>query len=700
VRAGLIPRLRRGAGDAVWQVVDMLPGSRPYRSLARALLPLRDPEKMPTWSKGTIDDEVDGLASRLERDGGEHLHRVVQEVLAEEAGTTRFLLLVDQWEELYTNRPAEGDAARTYARQVRSFVAMLLDAVRMKDSALKVVLTLRADYWGEVLNDASLAARLTDAAVVHLRALERPALEQTIRGPAQRTGLTVPDALAMALLDDAFGQPGDLALLEYALQELWKAREPRAHALTVEAYAAMGRLANSIVTHADRVFESLDGEERQAVPGVFAALVQVGEVRTDLRRRARLAELGAAGRRVVRRLADERLLVTSRDGRNGEEWVEVAHEALLRHWPKLDDWIKDRRGALLTVRQLQSDTRTWLAKGRDRGYLWSHERVREAASALAMLAGELVLSADEQAFLGPVQAAAIIAEVERPDTPPMRRAFLGERLAILGDSRPGIGVAEDGTAQLAWCPDLPEPAFAVGRVAVEIRSDPTNPYSACARWLERRVGGFRIARYPVTVAQYRAFVDAADGWRDPQWWGQDLYRDAEGDSYEFGRYGNQPAVYVSWFDAVAYCRWLSARLRVEVRLPDEWEWQLAATGGDPGRVYPWGGEWDARRAPQRANTFESRLGRVTAVGMYPSGASLQGAEDLAGTVWEWCMNKFDMPEASASRADDFATRVLRGGSWGLVAANARCASRFRFNPYYRLDAVGFRVLCSSPIVEH
>ena len=96
-------------------------------------------------------------------------------------------------------------------------------------------------------------------------------------------------------------------------------------------------------------------------------------------------------------------------------------------------------------------------------------------------------------------------------------------------------------------------------------------------------------------------------------------------------------------------RWRSAAGSADgsaatVRLPDEWEWQQAATGGDDRNVFPWGADWDAKAEPWRANTFESRLGQATAVGMYPAGASPTGARDMAGTVWEWCLNKFDTPK--------------------------------------------------------
>jgi formylglycine-generating enzyme required for sulfatase activity len=96
---------------------------------------------------------------------------------------------------------------------------------------------------------------------------------------------------------------------------------------------------------------------------------------------------------------------------------------------------------------------------------------------------------------------------------------------------------------------------------------------------------------------------------------------------------------ITWIEALAYCQWLSTRLGYEVRLPTEWEWQQAATGGDPKNQYPWG-KWEEGRA----NTFESEIGRVTAVGLYPHGRSAQGVPDLAGNVMEWCLNRYDSPK--------------------------------------------------------
>ena len=153
---------------------------------------------------------------------------------------------------------------------------------------------------------------------------------------------------------------------------------------------------------------------------------------------------------------------------------------------------------------------------------------------------------------------------------------------------------------------------------------------------------------------------------------------------------NQPAINVTWIEALAYCRWLGSRLGCEIRLPTEWQWEQAASGGDRANDYPWG-KWQ----DLLANTRESELGRVTAVGLYLQGASAQGLMDLAGNVWEWCLNKFDSPKDNAIEGN--VRRVVRGGSWYDLRDYARCAYRLAHVPDLRNLNLGFRVVCVSPI---
>jgi formylglycine-generating enzyme required for sulfatase activity len=368
------------------------------------------------------------------------------------------------------------------------------------------------------------------------------------------------------------------------------------------------------------------------------------------------------------------------------------------------DYIEQHKERAAWRERLRLDMQTWLENRKAPGFQWSHERVRELHKMMQKPGPRFDLDARERDFLGPIDPDAMLAELERPETAHKRRLLIGERLDVLGEhpSRWGVGVDERGTPRIDWQP------VKGGEATISILSDPENADSEVKQRTPKSVESFQIARYPVTVAQYRAFLDAADGWANQGWWGGDrdgdpegaLYRDPDGTTYVFGPFDNHPAVHVSWFDAVAFCRWLSQRLDLDVRLPDEWQWQQAATGGDDRNLFPWGADWDVKQEPWRANTFESRLGRPTAVGMYPAGAASTGALDMAGTVWEWCLNKSDDPEESRSRADDLDRRVLRGGSWGDLPFDARSAYRHRSGPANRYDSYGFRVVCVSPIPGH
>jgi formylglycine-generating enzyme required for sulfatase activity len=285
-----------------------------------------------------------------------------------------------------------------------------------------------------------------------------------------------------------------------------------------------------------------------------------------------------------------------------------------------------------------------------------------------------------QSFLRP-EASRLWDEIANLETPHWRRAEIGDRLARIGDRRPGVGLTAKGLPDIVWC------RIPAGTVT---HQDQAGTF---------KVEAFDIARYPVTYCQYRAFLEATDGYQSERWW-QGLQQEAD-PGIAHRTTDNCPADSVSWYDAVAFCRWLSAKLQEQgriredevIRLPTEWEWQQAATGGDAGREYPWG-VWDERCA----NTNESQLARTTAVGMYPHGSWAQDApRDMAGNVFEWCLNKFDAPEfTSADESGD--RRVLRGGSWGSHRHLARCSFRgFNLLPVNRGSSIGFRVLCSSPI---
>ncbi len=275
----------------------------------------------------------------------------------------------------------------------------------------------------------------------------------------------------------------------------------------------------------------------------------------------------------------------------------------------------------------------------------------------------------------------LLDEINDPSTNHRRRALIGDRLAEMGDHRPGVGLRPDGLPDIEWC------AVPGGRVTLEKDAGTFE------------VQPFEMARYPITYVQYRAFLEAADGCPNEQWWQGLPHPAAPGQQNRLT--DNHPAERVSWFDAIAFCRWLSWRLAARfdpmdamtwaVRLPTELEWQQAATGGSPDNVYPWGAAWDAAKA----NTSESGLSRTTAVGMYPHGmvAGL-GMLDMSGNVVEWCLSVRGDPRKIDINPSD--ARVVRGGSWDGPRFYARAAGRHDHAPAPRHYRFGFRLVRSAP----
>jgi hypothetical protein len=200
----------------------------------------------------------------------------------------------------------------------------------------------------------------------------------------------------------------------------------------------------------------------------------------------------------------------------------------------------------------------------------------------------------------------------------------------------------------------------------------------------------RLGKYPVTNGQFRRFVEAGgytsqDYWDDNGWrWASvsQIKRPLLWDRrhWDHRQTGNHPVTGVNWYEARAYCSWLSERDGKTYRLPTVEEWLLAAQGNGE-QTYPWGDKFGL----DRANTLESNLQTATAVGLYPGGSSPCGVLDMAGNTWEWTITEGEQP----------GTQVLKGGSWRDSAAKARCqASNFAL-PAFRDPTIGFRVLCES-----
>ena len=168
---------------------------------------------------------------------------------------------------------------------------------------------------------------------------------------------------------------------------------------------------------------------------------------------------------------------------------------------------------------------------------------------------------------------------------------------------------------------------------------------------------------------------------------------------------------MSWYDAIAFCRWLTARAAErpdllpkeldrsadwKITLPTEWQWEKAARGHD-GRLYPWGDDYKSGFAnvdETSGNRGPHTLQQTSAVGMYPEGKSPFDVEEMSGNVWEWCLNEYGDPNSTGEERSN--TRVLRGGSWAFGSVDGAAASfRHRSNPFYRYYGCGFRVVAVS-----
>ncbi len=294
------------------------------------------------------------------------------------------------------------------------------------------------------------------------------------------------------------------------------------------------------------------------------------------------------------------------------------------------------------------------------------------------------------------------------EAPVEERLEAGDLLAGLGDPRKGVGVVPppglppvgrrgQGAAvpEMDWV-EIPAGPFTMGsdKRGDRMAFNDETPQFTCTLITEP----YHISRYPVTVAQYRAFAESG-GYRERRFWTQAgwAWRKSRGITgpevyWEPFQRDNHPVVGVSWYEAVAYCRWLSQVLGYEVRLPREAEWEKAARGED-GRIWPWG---DEEPTAEHCN-FNGNVGHTTPVGSYPRGASPYGVLEMAGNVWEWCCTKWRNDyTAYQKRIDDDlegkAPRVVRGGSWIDYHHGVRCGYSVREYPSYRSYDFGFRVV--------
>ena len=360
VRAGLVPALRRGAipGSDRWYVIEMMPGPDPFNELESTLLGVAvDP---PTSLMEYLGRDELGLVEAADR------------ILPDRDG--ELLIVLDQLEEVFTLVPDDGERVR--------FLDCIRAAVLEPGSRIRVVATLRADFYDQPLSVPGFGDLLA-ARNEAITPMAHEELELAIVAPADDAGLVVEPMLLAAMIGDVAEQPGALPLVQFALTEL--AERADDGILTIDAYRDIGRVSGALAGRADLLFEALNEEGRAACRQLFLRLVTLGEGSEDTRRRVRRTELVAlADARtmggVIEAFGRHRLLSFDRDPSTREPTVEIAHEALLRAWSRLREWVDEARDDIRAEQKLAAAAAEWMAADRDPSFLLRGGRLEQASA--------------------------------------------------------------------------------------------------------------------------------------------------------------------------------------------------------------------------------------------------------------------------------------------------------------------------------
>jgi WD40 repeat protein len=356
VRAGVLPQVRAGAlpGSDEWPVRVLRPGSDPLVALAASVLDL-----LPTPAMQADLDRL-GTDERT-------LHKATERVLVDAPPTRRVLIVIDQAEEIFTLCRAEADR--------RAFLAAVHYATAIPGGRTSVVFTLRADFYPKLAQFAAFA-QFVQSHQMLIGGLKGDEIREVIEEPARVVGLEVEPGLVDTIETEVVREPGSLPLLQHALLETWRRR--RGHTLTLAGYRDTGGVQRGLAERAEALYADLTPDGQTMARQLLLRLTQPGEGTEDTRRRASARELSAdeLAEEVVRRFVAERLLTTSGDG--DATWVEISHEALIQHWPRLRGWIDSDRQGLRIHRALTAAAQDWERLGRDPDALYRGGRLAEA----------------------------------------------------------------------------------------------------------------------------------------------------------------------------------------------------------------------------------------------------------------------------------------------------------------------------------
>ncbi len=681
VKAGLLPRLRAGiVGNRPWIDLTFKPGERsnnPFKALAFKLKSALD-------IKDQTEQEV---AQAIQADycvAQDHL----ADLLAQHKPASDLLLVIDQFEELFTQNQADD----------RQDFLKLLEQI-VKQPYHHVILTLRADFYARAIEEPVLACLLRrDHGTFPLDPPGLGAIHQMIIRPAEAAGVELQDGLAQRLLDDAGAGPGAMALIAFTLHQLYQ-QEKESRYLSITAYETFGGVQGAVQQRAESALQGLHIDRNSVLPKLFSSLVEVNEQEVATRRRTPQSLLKGDVQIAANALSNARLLVTSK-GEDNQPMLEVAHEIVLDGWVQMRQWISDHAELLRARRDLEHIATEWDKSGRHGSALRSGkllQRYLSAAEPRSPTAKAYLAASKQQrakyrisyAVLGllVILTLGLLVKVNNSDYPPTLAAkALFVDLGLWPVAEPKMVKILAGE-------------FEMGDLAGNEQSDerPVHPV--------RFATAFELGKYEVTFDEYDLFAAATA-------------RNKPGDR-GWGR-GRRPVINISWEDAVAYAQWLSERTGLNYRLPSEAEWEYAARATTrTSRYWPESGEGEQDAACVHANVFdtknETRIKGTFNVSWTPFDcedafpftapvgkfvANKWGLHDMLGNVWEWNLDCYvknyeGAPEDGSAREavgdGDCSFRVLRGGSWFNGPQVVRSADRDWNAPDNRNFTLGFRL---------
>ncbi|KYC40958.1 hypothetical protein WA1_25430 [Scytonema hofmannii PCC 7110] len=426
VRAGLLYQLYLGEripGSEQWQIYKpFTPGESPLQSLAGVLL------------KPTITPE--------------DFIRQIANVQA-----PRVVLTIDQFEEMFTL--CQNNDER------QEFFECLINAINRLGNKLCLVLVMRSDFQGNCAEQeyGGLVTKI-DQNLVRVMPMKPEELREAITKPAELAGIAIENSLVEKMIADVKGEAGGLPLLQYALTELWK-KQPL-NRWTLSDYYDIGGVEKALEKRADEVYESLSEEEQLVAKRIFLELTYLGDV-ANTRRRIYKHDLASKQptddlllEKVIQKLAapETRLIATDEASKPGDAILDIAHEALIRHWQKLHDWLREYRAAMEIERKIELEAKEWTRRGKPENYLLQEARLVEAED---YLENHLHLGLLDSLALEFIEESRKKREIEQQEKE--RVAFLERTLAEKEQALIEATLPEQAERVLSLLPNQPSEAL-------------------------------------------------------------------------------------------------------------------------------------------------------------------------------------------------------------------------------------------------